>query len=262
VSNEPAVTAEDITKKIEQLQRAEEDVRRLQDELIDAAAFTRRETLAAMREAITEGLGEGEGVEASIALVPLAEVLGELEGPEVCDLLVDVLSSEEPEVRLCAGRALQDLAFDRFKEVAEATERAATRLPHDSHALRELPFVIAEVGEPGAPKILRGYLAHKDPEVVASAIEALAAAGDPSAVVELRKLSRDPRTVQIEDEGAEGQVSIGALAQEALSILEGTPSPASAPPQHPPRNDRHDARGGGGGDRRGPPPQNRGGRRR
>ncbi|MEO7092458.1 MAG: HEAT repeat domain-containing protein [Polyangiales bacterium] len=241
MSNESPASAEDVTKKIEQLQRAEEDVRRLQDELIDAAAFTRKETLAAMREAILEGLGEGEGVEASIALVPLAEVLGELEGPEVCDLLIDVLSSEEPEVRLVAGRALQDLAYDRFKEVAEATERAITRLPTDSQALRELPFVIAEVGEPGAAKILRGYLGHKDPEIVASAIEALAASGDPAGAAELRKLSRDPRTVQIEDEGAEGQVSIGALAQEALSILEGTPSPAQQAP---------------------PPPQSRGGRRR
>lgn len=257
VSNEPPTTQPDegdITKKIELLQRAEEDVRRLQDELIDAAAFTRKPTLAAMREAILEGLGEGEGVEASIALVPLAEVLGELEGPEVCDLLIDILSSDEPEVRLCAGRALQDLAFDRFKEVAEATERAVTRLPHDSHSLRELPFVIGEVGEPGAAKILRGYLAHKDPEVVASAIEALAASGDPSAVSELRKLARDPRTVQIEDEGAEGQVSLGALVSEALSILEGTPSPnAGPPPKGPPPGPRGQPP---------QPPQGRGGRRR
>ncbi len=236
MNDEPEI---DVVAKIEELQRAEEDVRRLQDELIDAAAFSRKKTLAALREAIVEGIGEGEGVEAAIKLVPVAEVLGELEGPEVCDLLVDVLGSEEPEVRLAAGRALQDLAFERYKEVAEATERAITRLAGDHLALRELPFVIGEVGEPGGPRILRGFLAHREPEVVAAAIEALAAGGDPAAIPELRKLERDPRVVQIDDPEAE-QVTLGTLAQEALAILEGDDEPPPPPP--PPR--------GGGGRRR------------
>jgi len=225
------MSIESIQGIIERLQRAEEDVRRLQDELIDSANNERKDTLASLKEAVLEGLGEGEGVEAAIALVPLAEVLGELEGPEVCDLLVDLLSAEEPEVRFVAGRALQDLAFDRFKEVAEATERAVKRLPTASHALRELPFVIAEVAEPGAPRILKGYLAHADAEVVASAIEALASIGDPAAVPELRKLTSDPRTVQIDDDQGEAQASIGALAQEAISMISsGSPDPEPSPP--------------------------------
>src|SRR5205823_4245933 len=99
-------TEQEVQSTIERLQRAEEDVRRLQDELIDAAAADRKTTMAALKEAVTEGLGEGEGVEAAIALVPLAEVLGELDGPDVCDLLVELLGAEEPEVRFIAGRAL------------------------------------------------------------------------------------------------------------------------------------------------------------
>jgi HEAT repeat protein len=238
------MSIEKIQTLIERLQRAEEDVRRMQDELIDTATAERADTLAALKEAVVEGLGEGEGVEAAIALVPLAEVLGELDGPEVCDLLVDLLAAEEPEVRFVAGRALQDLAFDRFKEVAEATERAVKRLPTSSQALRELPFVIAEVAEPGAPRILRGYLTHADAEVVASAIEALASIGDPAALPELNKLTNDPRTVQIDDEGGEAQASLGELAREAIAMISsGAPEPAEPPP-----------RGGG------PPP--RGGRRR
>jgi HEAT repeat protein len=232
-------TEQEVQSTIERLQRAEEDVRRLQDELIDAAAADRKTTIAALKEAVTEGLGEGEGVEAAIALVPLAEVLGELDGPDVCDLLIAMLGAEEPEVRFIAGRGLQDLAFDRFKEVAEATERAVTRLPANSQALRELPYVIAEVAEPGAPRILRGYLQHAEPEIVASAIEALASIGDPAAVPELRKLTRDPRTVQIDDEHGEAQASIGALAQEAISMIEGggeleppPPPPRGGPPRH------------------------------
>ena len=242
------LSSEDVQEKIEKLRRAEEDVRRLQDELIDDAEKARATVLAALREAVLEGLGEGEGVEAAIAMVPICEVLGELDGPEVCDLLVDALGSEEPEVRFVAGRALQDLAYDRFKEVAEAAERAVKRLGTDSHALRELPFVVSEVGEPGVPRILRGYLESKEAEVVASAIEALASLGDPAAIPELRKLARDPRSVQVgDDEGADAQASIGALAQEAIAMIQ---EQSDEPP--PPPEVRPGGRGPEGG--RGPRP--------
>jgi len=230
-------TEERIRATIEKMQRAEEEVRRLQDELLDSMESDRKATLAALHEAVVEGLGEGEGVEAAIALVPVAEVLGELEGPEVCDLLVDVLGSDEPEVRFTAGRALQDLAFDRYKEVAEAIERAATRLAADHHALRELPYVIAEVGEPGAPRVLGRYLSHSDPEVVAAAIEALASIGDPAALSPLEKLVRDGRTVQIEDDGGT-QVSLGTLAQEAIEMIRAADDEDDAPPRRGPPGQR------------------------
>ena len=231
----------EIESRIEKLQRAEEEVRRLQDELIDGASTARAATIEAHREAVLEGLGHGEGPEAAAALVPIAEVLGELDGPEVCDLMIDLLGSDEPEVRFTAGRALQDLAFDRFKEVAEATERAIKRLARDNEALRELPYVVAEVGEPGVPKILRGYLAHADADVVAAAIEALAALGDPSAIAELKKLVRDPRTVQLDDSDGETQSSLGVLAQEAIDMIDEGSQPGPTPPKPPQR----DGRGGG-----------------
>jgi hypothetical protein len=248
-----AMTRERIQAMIERLQRAEGEVRRLEDDLSEAATVARGPALEAIREAIVEGLGEGDGAEAAIALVPLAQVLAELEGPEVCDLLIDVLGSDEPEVRFAAGRGLQELAYDRFKEVAEAIERAVRRLPANHHGLRELPFVIGEVAEPGAPRILRGYLQHAEAEVVASAIEALASIGDPAAIPELRKLTRDPRTVQIDDEDGEGQVSIGALAQEAIAMIDpgGSPHPPPVRPDvvgdaraRPNRGERNE-RGGG-----------------
>lgn len=234
--------ASEIEARIEKLQRAEEEVRRLQDELIDGAGTARAATIAALREAVLEGLGHGEGPEAAAALVPIAEVLGELDGPEVCDLMIDLLGSDEPEVRFTAGRALQDLAFDRFKEVAEATERAVKRLSKDNEALRELPYVVAEVGEPGVPKILRGYLGHGDPDVVAAAIEALAALGDPAGVPELKKLTRDPRTVQLDDADGETQSSIGVLAQEAIDMIDEGSQSAPSQPKPPPRDGRGGAR--------------------
>ena len=53
---------ERVREIIEKMQRAEEDVRRLQDELLDATGNDRKATLAALQEAVLEGLGEGEGV--------------------------------------------------------------------------------------------------------------------------------------------------------------------------------------------------------
>jgi HEAT repeat protein len=239
------LTTADLESKIDRLRRAEEEVRRLQDELIDDAAADRAKTIAALKEAVAEGLGEGDGVEAAIALVPIVEVLAELDGPDVCDLLVDAMGSDDPETRHTAGKALEDLAFERYKEVAQAIERAVERLPATHHALRELPFTLAEVGEPGMPRALRGYLAHKEGDVVAGAIEALAMAGDPAAIGELRKLVKDPRTVVLTDEG-EGaeQVSIGMLASEAVALLSEGEPPRGAPPQRP-QGER----------RQGPPPQ-------
>ncbi len=243
------ISADAIAEKIEKLQQAEEEVRRLQDELLDDAAGAKGLVVAGLREAVIVGLGEGEGVEAAVALVPICEVLGELDGPEVCDGLIDALGSDEPEVRFVAGRALQDLAFDRFREVAEAVERAITRLPGDSPALRELPFVVAEVGEPGVPRILRGYLAHTEAEVVAGAIEALASLGDPAGIVELRKLARDTRVVQVgDDDGGEAQASIGGLAQEAIAMIQessGEMGPPPEPVRGAPGGSGRDPRGGG-----------------
>jgi HEAT repeat protein len=226
------VTAELLEAKIDRLRRAEEEVRRLQDELIDDAEVDRALTFAALREAVLEGLGEGEGVEAAISLVPILEVLGELEGADVCDLLIDAMGSDEPESRTTAAGALEELAFDRFKEVAQAIERAATRLPASSHALRDLPFVIAEIGEPGLARALKGFLAHKEGDVVAAAIEALAMSGDPASIAELRKLVKDPRMVMLVEEGTVGeQASVGMLAAQAIELL----SEGDEPPPPPPR---------------------------
>jgi HEAT repeat protein len=184
-------------------------------------------------------LGKSDEDESALRLSRIALVLGDLEGDAVVDLLVDILGSESPEARVAAGEALEGLAFDRFKEVALGIERAVERLPKGSPALTELPFLLAEVGEPGCVKLLGRFLKHADPEAVASAIEALAELGDPAAVPLLVPLERDARQVQLDEEDAGGErVAIGDLAHEAREILEEMARDANA------------AAGGGGG--RGP----------
>lgn len=176
--------------------------------------------LPELRAATAAALKVEDESEATIRLVRLALLLGDLEGAEVVDLLVDILGGVSPEARIAAGEALEGLAFDRFKEVALGIERALGRLPKGSAALTELPFLLAEVGEPGCAKLLGRFLQNEDAEVVASAIEAMAELGDPAAIPLLAKLERDGRQVQLdEDEGGE-RVSIADLAHEACEILE------------------------------------------
>ncbi len=172
----------------------------------------------ACREALA--LEDEDEDESSLRLTCLAELLGELEGPRVVDLLIDILGCQEAEPRRAAGEGLSGLAFDRFKEVATGVERALARLPEGNPALAELPYLLAEIPEPGVTKLLAQFLAHRDPDAVASAIEALVELGDPTALTLLEPLAGDARRVELEDEGGtEGDASIGELVSEARALL-------------------------------------------
>jgi HEAT repeat protein len=176
--------------------------------------------LPVLEKACREALSLEDEEESSLRLKSLADLLGEFEGPRVVDLLIDILGCEEVEARQAAGEALSGLAFDRFKDVALGVERALTRLPGGNPALTELPYLLAEVPEPGVAKLLARFLAHKDADAVASAIEALVEIGDPSALALLEPLAGDGRRVQLEDEGGtEGDATIGELVSEARTLL-------------------------------------------
>ncbi len=176
--------------------------------------------LPAIERACREALALEDEEESSLRLTCLAELRGELEGPRVVDLLIDILGCEEAEPRRAAGEGLSGLAFDRFKEVATGVERALARLPEGNPALAELPYLLAEIPEPGVTKLLAQFLAHRDPDAVASAIEALVEVGDPAALTLLEPLAGDTRRVELEDEGGtEGDASIGELVSEARALL-------------------------------------------
>lgn len=197
---------------------AERDARRLHRELV---AGERGPALAAAIGAVGGAKATADGDEAALQLVRLAALLGDLGGDRAVDALVDVLDSELPEARLAAGEALSELAFDRFKEVALGVERAVGRLAPSSPALIELPFVLAEVPEPGVAKLLGLFLGHANAEVVASAIEASVEYGDPSLARLIGPLKNDERVVDLDDEAGErDQTTLGQLAREACEVLE------------------------------------------
>ncbi|HXX68276.1 MAG TPA: hypothetical protein VEK07_13890 [Polyangiaceae bacterium] len=214
------MASEDLEATLRTLFDAERAVRRAHDELVDSELDV---VLPVLRRATHDALelDKFDEDETSLRLVRLAEVLGELQGPSVVDLLIEILGSDEPEARHAAGEALSGLAFDRFKEVALGVERAIDRLPQGSLALAELAYLLAQVAEPGVAKLLGRLLMHPDADVVAAAIEALVERGDSSAIRLLEPLTGDLRRVQLEDEGgAEGEATIGELAAEARALLE------------------------------------------
>jgi HEAT repeat protein len=201
---------------------AERAVREAHDELVDADPA---EVLPLFERATHQALklDDVDEDEASLRLVRIAAILGEMQGPRVVDLLIDILGSDEPEARRSAGEALAELTFDRFKEVALGVERALERLPDSSPALAELPYLLAEVQEPGSTKLLGEFLKHRNADAVAAAIEALVEMGDPGALPLLSPLVGDARRVELEDEGGtEGEATIGELVEEARAMLSKT----------------------------------------
>ncbi len=223
-----------ISAQLKELFDAERAARKTHAEVVrafgrggeDAAAL-----VAALKTEMDAARAMKDPDEQALRLVRVAGLLGDMQGPVVVDLLIDILGGDEAEGRHAAGEALEGLAYERFKEVALGVERALDRLPAGSPALSELPYLIAEIPEPGAAKLLGRFLRHLDPDAVAAAIEALVEVGDPSVASLLAPLEKDTRTVQLEDdEGEEGKVTIGELAAEARALLgeiEGSRGPAS-----------------------------------
>ncbi|MDC0749450.1 hypothetical protein [Polyangium mundeleinium] len=208
-----------IEKSLNALFDAERTVRRVHDELADK---TEGVLLDVLTDAIAVALKESDEDESALRLVRIAALLGELQGPRVVDAMIDVLSSEHPEARRAAGEQLEELSFERFKEVALGVERALRRLPVGSPALPELPYILAEVPEPGVPKVIGQFLKHGDADAVAAAIEALVQIGDPASARLIEPLVDDTRTVELEEDGSDAttEVTIGELAEEALEMLE------------------------------------------
>lgn len=208
-----------LDRSLNELFDAERNVRRLHDELLGQ----KPETLLPLLEKATKAAeGVDDEDEASLRLVRVARLLGEIEGPRAVDALIDVLATDLPEARHAAGEELESIAFERFKEVALGVERALTRLPVGSPALPELPYVLVEVPEPGVVKLLEKFLGHADPDAVAAAIEASLEIGDPSVCRALERLATDQRVVEMGDDGGDTatEVTLGELATEALSLLE------------------------------------------
>lgn len=176
---------------------------------------TRTEALSRALDAAWTLADQEEGVE---RLMRLGDLLTDVGGPLACTLLVKLLNHEEPGVRASAGEGLLELGHARYAEVARVMEKTVDEGTAVT-ALTEVPYILAELGEPGGVKICLRLLKHTEGDVVAAAIEALAALGDPSAVVHIEKLKNDKRSVTVEEELETGELTVGELAAEAADHL-------------------------------------------
>lgn len=205
-----------LDELLAKLFEAERTVRRLHDEIAQA---DKAEVIDAIGGAV-EVASKEPGDEASLRLSRLAALLGEFSGDHTVDLLIDILGSEHAEARFAAGQELNELAFDRFKEVALGVERALKRLPAGSPALSEIPYILVQIPEPGVAKLLKMFLSHNDPDAVAAALEAAVDLGDRSLANDIAKLKDDTREVELDDESGEtDRVTLGMLATEAHELL-------------------------------------------
>lgn len=202
----------------EQLQKifdADRALRHAQQDFVANGDEARRvEALSRAIEA-AEKLDDAE--ESAHRLMRAGDLLGEVGDATSCKLLLRLLDHEEPGVRTAAGEALLDLGYSRYAEVARAIEKAIDDGKAVT-ALAEVPYILAEIGEPGGVKLCARLLKHGEADVVGAAIEALAAMGDASAIKDIERLRGDKRAITSEEDDA-ASLSVGDLAQEALDHL-------------------------------------------
>jgi HEAT repeat protein len=177
------------------------------------------ELAGALEQAAGQAITTVDDPEARARLTRISDLCAQAQGPRTADTLLRILDHPAPEVRVAAGEALRDFAYDRYAEVARAIERLFERAT-GGPALQEVPWILAEIGEPSAVPLIARCLLHADVEVVASGIEALAEIGDETAIPMLRKLTKDKRVVQLEEGDESYTTTVGELASEAISELE------------------------------------------
>lgn len=194
---------------------AERTLRRAEKRLLASPTPEVTELLAA---AVTEAAKVAEEDERTLRLERLADLCAQVAGPKMVDALFTILDDESPRVRAVAGEALLDVGYDRYAEVARAIE-AALNAKRVGHSMGELPWVLAEIGEPSAVPLIGRFLKLDDPNVVASAIEALADLGDPDAIDVIEPFVNDKRQAAVDEFEHETQATIGDLAKEAIAAL-------------------------------------------
>lgn len=158
--------------------------------------------------------------ESALRLMRLAELLGEETGATVVRHLLRLLDHDEPGVRAAAGESLLELGYSRYAEVARGVEKVIEE-GKALNALKEVPYLLSELGEPGGVKLCIRLLKHADANVVGAAIEALAMLSDPTALKDIDRLKTDKRVVDNSDSDEEdaGPVTVGELAREAIDHL-------------------------------------------
>lgn len=186
--------------------------------LIEAfGAFETKDQEVVLADAFKKDIaGVKENDEIPITLIRCAEMLVGVMTEDIVKTLSLGLDHDNPTVRLLAGDAITHVAEENIELIKPAIDDV---LKSGGTAAEEMPFILTELDDPEVEKILEKFLAHKEPEVVASAIEAATEIGNPEIISTLEKLTEDSRVVAADAELGDEETTIGQLAKDAIAII-------------------------------------------
>jgi hypothetical protein len=179
------------------------------------------EEIAAGLESLFGAALSGTGPEepAPLELVRAVDLAQLLPGRAAL-LIVPCLEHESPEVRQLAFGALAPLSEGGLDRLRPAIDWALER---GGEAAEEMIFLLSLLEGEDATVQIERFLAAADPEIVVTAIEALADLGYESSLEALHELLDDERKIETDDDepGPAGDESwtVGLIAAEAFGMI-------------------------------------------
>jgi HEAT repeat protein len=213
--------SEDLQATLEALFDAERELRQQERRLLSA---TEQSTLVdVLCRAREEAKQIDDPFEMGMRLERLADLYAQVPSTETTQALLALLDEEDPGVRVQAADALVDISSERYGAIVQAIQQRLQQ-GDDGLAMRELPWILVEIGEADTLQLLAQFLEHAVPEIVASAAEAIVSTGVAEAADLLKSLTGDTRNVDLEqlDGETEGTAVLGDLIQDAIDELSPT----------------------------------------
>jgi HEAT repeat protein len=182
-----------------------------------------KELRALLARAVAEAQKLEDQEEACLRLERLADLCAQAPGAETLDALIEMLDHGDASVHVGACEALVDAGCEHPQPFAAAVKRALKR-PGAAYALEQLPWIIAEIGEPDAEELIKPFLRLENGQAAGAAVEALISLGTPEALAAIEPLKDDPRPVELdedEDETCEHcrNMTIGQLVRSFLHAV-------------------------------------------
>ncbi|MFO8073329.1 MAG: hypothetical protein R6V85_15795 [Polyangia bacterium] len=203
---------------IERIGRLDEEIAEQRDLFAQRPAGESAAALGSLFAAALSGTGPDDPAPLELVrAVDLAQLL-----PERAALLIaPCLEHESPEVRQLALGALAPLSeggLDRLRPAIDWT------LERGGEAAEEMIFLLSFLEGVDVTAQIERFLTVADPEMVVTAIEALADLGDERSLDPLRGLLDDERKIETDDgepgpAGAESW-TVGLIAAEAIEMIE------------------------------------------
>jgi len=162
----------------EKIQYRRQSQQALQEALIKLGAPGREAELAAACKAVAEKIGRETAKPARIWMLRQLEFNG---GPECVAAVAVLLRDEDPQIRDCARRALQN------NPAPEANARLLEGLNTAVDDVQRIAIInaLGSLADPSSAATMAKLLAHDDPAVAAAAAKALGKIGGPQAAAAL-----------------------------------------------------------------------------